>query len=398
MRFKGLHITLGLTGGIAIYKSASLLRRLVNDEGADVTVIMTAAAQQFMSPLIFETFSGKPVITDMWTGRDIRTRHIDLARTPEAVLVCPATADIIAKAAHGIADDMLSTVILTAGPKTIFAPAMNVSMYANPITRDNIARLVELGYGLIEPEHGDLACKDVGQGRLAEEAAILDYLDMRLNGRNLLKGKKVIVTAGPTREAIDPVRFISNRSSGKMGFALARQAHKEGAQVTLITGPTTLTPGRDIELIAVESAREMETALEQNATDTDYLFMAAAVEDLCPRTPLDRKVKKSALPESIPLSLAPDLITAFRKWNSATCIVGFSVEKEDGKERSLAKLKHKGMDYIVWNDPSRKGVGFGEDTNEVRLYSRSGQERHFPRASKDRIAAQIIEQVVRKAR
>ncbi|MBU0712762.1 bifunctional phosphopantothenoylcysteine decarboxylase/phosphopantothenate--cysteine ligase CoaBC [bacterium] len=391
---KTKRITLGLTGGIAIYKSAALLRRLVSDDGADVTVIMTAAAQKFMSPLIFETFSGKPVVTEMFSREKVYTRHIDLGQDVDMVLVCPATANILAKAANGLADDMLSTVILTAGAKTVFALAMNSNMYANPITQANIRTLRELGYGIIEPESGELACKDPGKGRLAEESVILDYVRQRLSGAKQLSGKRVVVTAGPTREYLDPVRFISNRSSGKMGYALAAEARQQGADVVLISGPGygEIPPG--VRLIRVETARQMQQALREHGKDADYLFMAAAVEDISPVSQAGTKIKKSELPEAIMVTRSPDLLLDFREANQATCVVAFSVEMEDGHQRSIAKMQAKGADYIVWNDPSVAGAAFAGDTNEVILLAAEGQEWQLPLASKRAIARQIIDHVV----
>jgi len=382
-------IVLGLSGGIAIYKSANLLRRLTADEGADVTVVMTDSAQQFMQPLVFETFSGRPVLTDMWTGGFVGARHIDLASESEAILVCPATANIVAKAAHGIADDLLSTIILAAGAKTIFALKMNVDMYENPITQANIHKLQELGYGFVPPEEGELACNSTGKGRLAPEPAILDYLDMRLNKAPKLTGKRVLVTAGPTWESIDAVRYISNRSSGKMGFALARAAAREASRVSLITGPSALESPFGVERIDVESAAEMDRALQDRGQDADLLLMAAAVEDIVP-VQRQGKLKKSDLPEVLPIDRAPDIVSRFRHQFPKCRIVGFSVEIEDGKARSLAKMKDKGLDFIVWNDPSADGAGFAGDTNEVTVFSSGGDEWQIPKDSKAHIADEII--------
>ncbi len=394
MNLKNNKITLGLTGGIAIYKSASLLRRLIQEYDADVTVIMTMAAQKFMQPLIFETLSGKPVVTEMFAREKVYTRHIDLGKDVDLVLVSPATANIVAKAAHGIADDMLSTVILTAGNKTVFVLAMNEKMYLNPITQENIAKLKKLGYGVIEPEVGDLACQEVGIGRLANESVILNYLEQRLHETRLLQDQKVLVTAGPTREYLDAVRFISNRSSGKMGYALAIEAQREGAEVILISGPTSLSVPFGVKTLQVESAQEMQDTLLANAAKANYLFMAAAVEDLIPKQNFPTKLKKSQFPAALQIKAAPDLIQSFRQQNKACCIIGFSVEIEEGKARSLEKLRAKGMDFIAWNDPSQAGAGFGAETNVLTLFSADGGEWHFPLADKREIARQIIACVV----
>jgi len=392
--WKNKRITLGLTGGIAIYKSAGLLRRLVNDLGLDVSVIMTAAAQKFMTPLIFENFSGKAVVTEMFPRARVGTRHIDLGRDVDLVLVCPATANIVAKAAHGIADDMLSTVILTAGSKTLFALAMNSHMYLNPITQANIHQLQEKGYGFIPPESGDLACHDTGPGRLAGEETILEAVRQRLSWSDRLRGKRVVVTAGPTREYLDSVRFISNRSSGKMGYAIAAEACQQGAEVILISGPSHESAPPDSQLLVVESALEMRQALIEHGKKADYLFMTAAVEDIRPVKQAPTKLKKDELPDSLAITRSPDLVSEFRKLNTTCCIVAFSVEVEDGKRRSLHKMQTKGADYIVWNNPAEPGSAFATDTNAGLLMAADGQEWRLPLASKRRFAAELIEQIL----
>ncbi|HPC35583.1 MAG TPA: bifunctional phosphopantothenoylcysteine decarboxylase/phosphopantothenate--cysteine ligase CoaBC [Candidatus Marinimicrobia bacterium] len=399
MNLTNRKIVLGLTGGISIYKSAGLLRRLVNDCNADVTVIMTDAAQQFMSPLIFETYSHKPVLIDMFAGQKIGTRHVDLATEADLILVSPATANIIAKTASGIADDLLSTVILVGGNKTVFALAMNDNMYSNPITQENIDRLRRLGYGIIEPEEGTLACGVTGRGRLADEKTILAHIDRRLNGHSWLKDRKVIVTAGPTREYIDPIRFISNRSSGKMGYALAEIAARESADVLLISGPSDLKNPVGVRTIRVETANEMHSAVLAEAAEVDFLLMAAAVEDLSPAQTSTEKIKKESGFSELKLKYSPDVIRDFRKLNRQACVVGFSVEIESAehpgaKARSLAKLKDKEMDFVAWNDPGVNGAAFGHETNSVTLLSKDGQEWVFPLASKYDIADSIIATVI----
>ncbi len=390
MKFKNKKILLGITGSIAIYKAADLLRKLTKNYGADVQVIMTNSALRFMSPLVFETFSGKNVYSSIFDEGYVGTRHIDFAKEADIVLICPATANIIAKAASGIADDLLSTIILAAGTKTVFAPAMNVNMYKNPATMENMDKLKKIGYGFIDSETGMLACNDIGKGKLTNIDKILEYLNMTLNGTNKLKGKKVLVTAGPTREYLDPVRYISNRSSGKMGLALAEEAKKEGAEVLLVTGPVSIDIPNDLETIKVESAIEMRDTLIQNSDSVDFLFMAAAIEDLCPAEYIDTKIKKNDTITEIPIKLAPDIVSEFRQKNKKTCIVGFSVEMNDGKERSINKMQKKGLDYIVWNNPKDDGVGFEHDTNEVTLFSQNGHEWFLSKNSKRNIAENII--------
>lgn len=394
MRFQNKHLIVGVTGGIAAYKTASLVRHLVHEEGASVQVIMTQNSQEFVTPLTFETLSGQPVITAMFAGDKIGTRHIDLVREAAAVLVCPATANIIAKSAQGIADDMLSTVILVAGNKTCFVPAMNSAMYLNPITQANLTRLKELGYAILEPDEGALACQASGKGRLPDERVILAFLDQHVNGNGLLKGKKVIVTAGPTRAPIDDIRFITNRSSGKMGYALAECAVRESAEVILISGPTALARPWGVQFIPVETIEELQQALNAAGGGADYLFMAAAVEDLLPVKKAAGKIKKEQGLANIEIRIAPDIVRDFRQRHPGTRIIGFSVEIEDGLERSRLKMQHKGLDYIVWNNPQQAGAAFEHDTNAVTLIAADGRSWEFPLASKHTIADQIINTVL----
>ncbi|MBN2279010.1 MAG: bifunctional phosphopantothenoylcysteine decarboxylase/phosphopantothenate--cysteine ligase CoaBC [Candidatus Marinimicrobia bacterium] len=388
LRLKGFKILLGLTGGIAIYKAADLVRRLTVDYGAEVQVVMTASAQKFMSPLVFEALSGKPVLTHLFSGGFVGTRHISLAKEADLILIAPASANIIAKTVHGIADDLLSTIILAGWHKMLFAPAMNVNMLENPATRTNIEKLMKRGVSIINPGEGLLACHDEGKGKMASVAEICEAVEAKLLGQGLLTGKKVVVTAGPTREKIDAVRYISNYSTGKMGLALAMEAKKEGAQVTLITGPVSLDIPRDIDTVKVESAREMLKALLNQAAD--YLYMSAAVEDIVPEEIIHRKLKKEFLPNVIPVKKAPDIVSAFRKKFPDTKITGFSVEIEQGKENSLYKMETKGLDFIIWNNPETEGAAFGHDTNEVTVFSREGKEWFLPKDTKRNIASRII--------
>jgi len=392
--FQNKRLLVGITGGIAAYKTASLVRRLVHDEGARVQVIMTKNAQEFVTPLTFATLTGQPVITEMFSNDSIGTRHIDLVQEADAVLVCPATANILAKSAQGIADDMLSTVILVAGNKTCFVPAMNTAMYLNPITQANLSRLKALGYAILEPDEGPLACQASGKGRMPDERVILAFLDQRLNGQGLLKGKKVVITAGPTRAPIDDIRFITNRSSGKMGYALAECAVREGAEVILITGPTALPKPWGVQLIAIETVAELQQALNEAGENADYLFMAAAVEDLLPVRKAAGKIKKEHGLTNIEIQIAPDLVRDFRQRHPSTCIIGFSVEIEDGLERSRLKMQHKGLNYVVWNNPQQAGAAFEHDTNAVTLIANDGRSWEFPLASKRIIADQIIRTVL----
>jgi len=275
---------------------------------------------------------------------------------------------------------------------------MNDQMYANPITGGNIEKLRALGYGIIEPETGELACLTSGRGRLADESVILAILDARLNGQGLLRGQRVVVTAGPTREALDAVRFVSNPSTGKMGYALAEIACREQAQTVLISGPTNIAVPHGVALYRVTTAVEMQKALYEQAANCDYLFMAAAVEDIVPQSNPEVKLKKNAIGDRLAITIAPDLLKGFRKLNRQACVVGFSVEMEDGRQRSLAKLHDKQLDFIVWNDPRQPGAAFGSDTNQVTLFAADGREWNLAMDSKRRIAEQIIQTVVNQWR
>ena len=393
MYFHNKNIILGLTGSIAIYKSASLLRRL-QKKGAEVRVVMTDAAQEFMSTTVFDTLTDKQVMTDLFEKRNVNTRHIELKKWSDAILVAPATANIIAKTASGLADDLLSAVILTNHNKNVvYAPAMNTDMYGNPITLENIDKLRGRGYSFVEPEAGELACGDTGKGRLAKIDNIVEALHREINGEGKLEGKNVVVTAGPTREYLDQIRFISNRSTGKMGYALASEAAKEGAEsVTLISGPTDLEKPFNINRIEIKTAQEMQAKLESLKEGIDIVFMAAAVEDISP-VHQNGKIKKSEIEDAIKVKKSNDIISAFREKSPETCLVGFSVEIEQGVERSRKKLEKKGLDYIVWNDPSQEGAGFQSDTNECVLINKDGKQVQIPRSSKREVAEQIISEI-----
>jgi len=387
---KNSKILLGITGGIAIYKAAELLRRLTTDYNAEVRVVMTAAAKKFMSPLIFETLSGQKVYSEMFQGEYVGTRHIDLVKEADLIVICPATANIIAKAVHGIGDDLLSTIIMAGWQKTVFAPAMNVKMWENPATQSNLQKISAMGMDYISPDKGLLACNDVGTGKLAAVSEICEFIEMKLNRHRLLANKKVVITAGPTREKIDTVRFISNYSTGKMGLALAKAAYYQGAEVTLITGPVNLDLPDYLNVYKVETAAELLETLENVEVNIDYLYMAAAVEDFVPVDFEDIKIKKSRMPDAIKVKQAPDILSHFRKSHKHTTTVGFSVETNRGKENSLSKMKAKELDYIIWNNPKVAGAAFGHDTNEVTIFANTGEEWHLPKNTKLQIAHQII--------
>jgi len=396
MRLKDKKILFGLTGSIAIYKSAGIIRHLIRGEGADITVIMTDSAKKFISPLLFETLTGNPVSSEMFESEAKGTVHIDLARGADLLVICPATANIIGKIANGIADNLLTTIAMVKGIDTLIAPAMNDRMYLNPVTQENMKKLRNLGYEIVESEEGELACKTCGIGRLADEDKILLAILRKLGKKKFLTGKKVVVTAGPTREYIDDIRFISNRSSGKMGFAIAEQAYIMGADVTLIAGPNNLKKIPFIEYIEVQTSQQMLKALLE-MKDADYLFMAAAIEDFVPEK-FNGKIKKSDSVRTVKISYAEDIIKAYKKNYPDTVVVGFSVETVNGKENTLKKLREKGIDYIAWNDPTKVDTAFESDYNEIVLYSKNGNKWDLLKDKKIDIARELIEIVAGEGR
>lgn len=393
MNFKDQKIVLGVTGGIAIYKSVSLLRELVNEHGAEVQVIMSDSALKFMTPLIFETFSGKPVWTSMFSDEEtVGVRHVTISKWADVVLVCPATANIIGKAANGIADDLLSTVICDAGTKTIFAAAMETGMYYNPIVQANIARLKEAGFGFIEPETGELASGSIGVGRLAEIRTIIHSVERHLQPGNL-NGKKILVTAGSTREFIDPVRFISNPSTGKMGYAIAEAAAAQGAEVTLVSGHTELDEPVNSKLIRVSSAEEMKNAVVEEFKHSDALIMAAAVGDYAKSDIKKHKLKKNWGVLKLELKPTDDILTLISKDKGNKKIIGFSLETENMIKNSKAKLKNKNLDLIIANDPTEEGAGFAHDTNKVSIINSAGKVENLDLMSKKELSRIIIDKL-----
>ncbi|MDD5710277.1 MAG: bifunctional phosphopantothenoylcysteine decarboxylase/phosphopantothenate--cysteine ligase CoaBC [Candidatus Marinimicrobia bacterium] len=399
---RGKNILLGLSGGIAIYKSASLLRRLTRDHGCNVTVVMTRSAQAFMTPLVFETFSGKEVITEMFESRSgiVGTRHIDLVQQADLIAVIPASANIIGKICAGIADDALSTMLIAARPeKTLIAPAMNHNMYNHPVMQRNLAQLRGLSYNLIEPETGELATAEEGWGvgRLPDEKTLLFYLEKACYAQKspALRGKKVLVSGGPTREALDDIRFISNPSSGKMGIALAESAAKQGAKVVYVSGPSSLPDPLGCETIRVVSAEAMKTQILQHFEEQDIVAMAAAVEDIRPKVKFAGKLKKQAIPEQLPLERTPDILALLGKNKKKQLLVGFSVEVEKGIEHSLKKLREKNLDLIVLNDPGEPGAAFAGDTNRITLITPDGKANPLPLKSKEESAEAVWEQLLK---
>ena len=392
-------ILLGVTGGIAAYKAVEVVSRLVK-LGATVNVIMTRNATMLVQPLTFRYISRNPVAVDTFDEPESwEPQHISLADTADLFVIAPATANIIGKLAHGIADDMLSTTALAVRCPILIAPAMNCQMYDNPILQENISILQKRGFEFIEPEYGLLACGYEGKGRLADPEKIVERIQQILNVPRDLEGRTVLVTAGPTREALDPVRFISNRSSGKMGYAIAEAASRRGAIVTLISGPTTLTPPENVKLVNVESAIQMRDEVISCASQSQIIIMSAAVSDYRPKDFSTQKIKRGENTITIVLEENPDILAELgRNKRDGQILVGFSMETENLIENSRKKLEKKNADFIVANDVSKEGAGFGTDTNMVTIISSSGQIKELPLMSKYDVANAILDEITNKAR
>jgi phosphopantothenoylcysteine decarboxylase/phosphopantothenate--cysteine ligase len=387
-------VVLGVTGCIAAYKACELLRELQR-RGVDVRVVMTAHAREFVGTLTFEALSGQPVLTDPFArGGGAAMPHVHWAQKSDLLLVAPATANILGKFAHGIADDALSTLYLAATVPVVVAPAMNVEMWRHPAVTANLDVLRSRGVRVVEPGVGYLACGSIGEGRLAEVEEIVTAALAALGRRRDLEGRTVLVTAGPTREAIDPVRFISNPSSGRMGFRLAEAARDRGARVILVTGPTSLPDPGGVELVRVVSADEMAAAVAERAGSADAVAMAAAVCDQRPAQRLDSKVKKGALPPSLDLVATPDILKSLGLTKGKRVLVGFAAETEDLLANARRKLTEKHLDLIVANDVREEGAGFGGETNSATLIDAQGRATEVTRVSKRDLAERIWDQVV----
>ncbi|MDF2715015.1 MAG: peptidase ClpP [Paenibacillus sp.] len=387
---KGKTIVLGVTGGIACYKAAALCSKLAQ-AGADVRVIMTASATKFVAPLTFQTLSRHDVAVDTFDEKDASVvQHIDLADSADLVVVAPATANMIAKMAHGIGDDMLSTTLLATEAPILVAPAMNVHMYAHPAVTDNMRILRERGVSFIEPGEGQLACGYVGKGRLAEPEEIMTAIGKMLNPSTPLAGKKVIVTAGGTMERIDPVRYITNDSSGKMGYAIAEAAKRMGAQVTLVTGKASINVPTGVEVVSVESTLDMMDAVLARFDDTDIVIKAAAVADYRPAHRSDTKIKKKGETMTLELVKNPDIAQTLGERKTNQFIVSFAAETNDAELHALDKLKRKKSDLLVLNDVTMPGAGFGTDTNIVKIYDESGLIVSLPQMSKRDVAERLL--------
>jgi phosphopantothenoylcysteine decarboxylase/phosphopantothenate--cysteine ligase len=393
---QGKTIVLGVCGGIAAYKAAALCSKLTQ-AGACVRVIMTASAAKFVAPLTFQTLSRQPVALDTFEERDPTVvAHIDLADRADLVVVAPATANIIAKMALGLADDMLSTTLLATTAPILVAPAMNVHMYAHPAVQHNIELLRRRGIAFIEPGEGQLACGYVGKGRLAEPEQIVEAIERHFRKQRLLKGKKLLVTAGATVERIDPVRYITNDSSGKMGCAIAEAARDMGAQVTLIAGRMTVPCPAGVEVVPVVSALDMLQAVLERLPDCDIVIKAAAVADYRPAEQAARKIKKSGDTLQLTLTKNPDIATAVGERKTHQLLVTFAAETDDVEQNALDKLRRKRCDLVVANDVTQEGAGFGTDTNIVRIYDANGLVEALPLMTKREVAERLLRHVAER--
>ena len=387
-------VVIGVSGGIAVYKTLDVISRL-RKLGVNVNVIMTKSATEFVTPLSFQSLSQNYVVCDMF--EDPKTwdvEHISLAKRADVFLIAPATANVIGKIANGIADDMLTTTVMATKAKVLIAPAMNTNMYANPIVQKNISTLKELGYNFVDPESGRLACGDTGKGKLASPETIVDEVVKLLSKEQDLKGKSIIVTAGPTVESIDPMRYITNRSTGKMGYSIAKEAIERGADVTLITGPTNLTPPQNLKkIVKIESAKEMYDAVLDNLEQNDVVIKSAAVADYKPKYYSDKKIKKSEDDLFIELDRNKDIAQEIGKIKNNKILVGFAAETNDLIENASLKIKKKNLDFIVANDLTKEGAGFGVDTNIVKIIDKEGNITEYPKMKKEEVANVILDKI-----
>lgn len=394
----GKCVVLGITGGIAAYKMANVASAL-RKTGAEVRVIMTKNATNFITPITFETLTGQKCMVDTF-DRDFKfeVTHIETAKAADLILIAPATANVIAKMAHGIADDMLTTVVLAARCPKLVSPAMNTGMLENPITQDNLKTLEKYGFGIIPSESGVLACKDKGSGRLPKEDVLLDYIYRELARPKDMQGLRVTVTAGPTQESLDPVRYLTNHSTGRMGYAIAREAMLRGAEVTLISGPVSLTPPPFVKVVPVVTAQDMFEAVAARLNDTDILIKAAAVADYRPAHVAEDKIKKTDAGDlnQLALELTQDILGwVAQHRHQGLYVCGFSMETQNMLENSAAKLEKKKLDMVVANNLKVAGAGFGVDTNVVTMITKNGAQ-ELPLMSKNEVAGQLLSAILRQ--
>ena len=395
---RGKTVLLGVTGGIAAYKAAALASALVKQHAA-VEVVMTKNATQFVTPLTFEQLTGRRTMVDTFDRNfSHQVEHISLAERTDLVIIAPATANVMAKLAHGLADDMLTTTVLACKAPKLIAPAMNTNMYENPVTQDNMEILRKYGWDVIEPASGRLACGAVGKGKMPEPEDLLQHVLRYLALPHDLKGKNVLVTAGPTQEALDPVRYLTNHSTGKMGYAIARMAMLRGANVTLVSGPTAIAPPPFVNVIPIKSAQDMFEAVAANAPQADFIFKAAAVADYTPAQYADNKMKKKDGELAIPLKRTQDILKYLGEHRTSNQVIcGFSMETENMLENSQAKLVKKNVDMICANNLKVAGAGFGVDTNIITMITRDAVK-ELPLLSKEAAANAILDQAVSLAK
>lgn len=391
---KGKNIVVGVTGGIAAYKTAELVRLLIKAE-AMTQVAMTANAARFVTPTTFEALSGRKAICDMWLEEGPEMEHITWGQDSDLIIIAPATANFIAKMANGIGDDFLSTMLLAATAKILVCPSMNTQMFVNAAVQDNLMRLKDRGIAVMDPDAGQLACRTEGPGRLPDPVDIFEQAAMLISQQDL-SGLKILVSAGATIEPIDPVRFISNRSTGKMGYALARAARQRGAAVTLVSGPTALTPPLGVDFCGIKTAEEMKQAIFDNRAGCDIIIKAAAVADYRPSETAHQKIKKGADSLTLELTKNPDILAELgrEKGESHCILVGFAAETEDLLSHAKEKLAAKNLDMIVANDVSRDDAGFETDTNIVKIIYRDGTIEDSTLMSKDDVAHLILDRAI----
>ncbi|HDS16758.1 MAG TPA: bifunctional phosphopantothenoylcysteine decarboxylase/phosphopantothenate--cysteine ligase CoaBC [Proteobacteria bacterium] len=388
----GKEILLGVTGGIAAYKSVLLLRELTK-QGANVNVIMTKSATEFVGPLTFQTLSGNPVTTEIFTlFASAEIGHVALASRADLLVIAPATANIIGKIANGIADDFLTTMVMATRVPVLFAPAMNTNMWASKVVQKNISGLKEMGYNFMDPAEGELACGVVGRGKLADIEAIMDEIKALLSPDDL-RGEKILISAGPTEEAIDPARCLTNRSSGKMGYALAAVARRRGAQVTLIAGPCAEIETWGIKVIPCRTAVEMAAAIDANLEGVTSVIMAAAVADFRPATKAVEKIKREGR-FCLELEPNPDILAGLGQRQNKPFLVGFAAETNMLLDHAKDKIRRKNLDMIVANDVTAPGAGFGVDTNIIKIIDRDGKVLDFPLMSKEKVAGIIFDHLL----
>ena len=392
---EGKTVLLGVTGSIAAYKIASLASAL-KKKGANVIVLMTENATNFINPITFETLTGNKCLVDTFDRNfKFSVEHVSIAKQADVCLIAPASADVIGKMACGIADDMLTTTVLALTCPVIVSPAMNTRMYKNPIVQDNLKKLASYGFEILTPASGYLACGDTGEGKMPESETLLCAIEHAAGANKDLAGKHVLVSAGPTREAIDPVRYLTNHSTGKMGYAIAKAASCRGAKVTLVSGPTDLPPFPYVDPVPVISAEDMYEAITSRYADTDIVIMAAAVADYRPLSVADNKIHKAEGDAAIPLTRTKDILKALGENKTHQFLCGFSMETENEVENARAKLAKKNLDLIVSNNVKTKGAGFGTDTNVVTLITKDSAD-SLPILTKEEVAMRILDKILTK--